>query len=53
MSCHELLAMLMREGDAGHACLGYLLAGVLEGWEYLRVQRPGFRLCSSYKSTRS
>ena len=30
MSCHEVLAMLMRQGDAGYACLGYLLAGVLE-----------------------
>lgn len=41
--------MLMRDGDAGHACLGYLPGGVPEGWECSRGQRPGFeplaRLC--------
>lgn len=49
MSCHEVLTMLMRDGDAGHACLGNHLGEVLEGWECLRGQPPGFgplaRLC--------
>ena len=44
MGCHQVLAMLMRDGDAGDACLGYLLGGVPEGWEHLRDQSPGFEL---------
>lgn len=40
--------MLMREGDAGHACLGYLLGGVPEGWEYSRGPAPGLDRSLSY-----
>ena len=55
MSCHEVLVMLMREWDAGHACLGSLLARVFEVAHIsLLIRDEGVSTCAvlaSYRGT--